>query len=205
MGVLPVAAGLLDVPDLGLGRTGDRLAICDLGLSDPGLDAELATQAIDIGPVVAVAVESAMPSSTASGVSISLETSDPPYIVDADAERIGQVCDNLISNALKFTPRGGTVTVRVENVGDKVVITFTDTGDNYRLTLRNGVLVYRKVTADPATAPATVTLANKLRLLMFAAGDATSPGLEITGDADALPSLVAVLDRPDPDFDIITP
>ena len=35
---------------------------------------------------------------------------------------------------------------------------------------------------------ATVTLANKLRLLMFAAGDATSPGLNVTGDADALPS-----------------
>lgn len=86
-----------------------------------------------------------------------------------------------------------------------VDITFTDTADNYRLTLRNGVLVYRKVTADPATAQATVALANKLRLLTFAAGDSASAGLEITGDAAALSSLVAVLDRPDPDFDIITP
>jgi alkyl sulfatase BDS1-like metallo-beta-lactamase superfamily hydrolase len=86
-----------------------------------------------------------------------------------------------------------------------VDITFTDTGDNYRLTLHNGVLVYRKVPADPATAQATVTLANKLRLLAFAAGDNDSPGLEVSGDAEALPSLIAVLDRPDPDFDIITP
>ena len=44
-----------------------------------------------------------------------------------------------------------------------------------------------------------------MRLLAFAAGDADSPGLEVTGDANALPSIVGVLDRPDPGFNIITP
>jgi alkyl sulfatase BDS1-like metallo-beta-lactamase superfamily hydrolase len=86
-----------------------------------------------------------------------------------------------------------------------VDITFGDIETNYRLVLRNGVLVYRKVPADPDTAQATVTLANKLRLLAFAVGDADSPGLEISGDANALPSIIAVLDRPDPGFNIITP
>jgi alkyl sulfatase BDS1-like metallo-beta-lactamase superfamily hydrolase len=86
-----------------------------------------------------------------------------------------------------------------------VDVTFVDAGSNYRLTLRNGVLVYRKVLADEATAAATIKLANKLRLLMFAAGDADSPGLEVTGDAGALPSILAVLDRPDPSFNIVTP
>ncbi len=61
-----------------------------------------------------------------------------------------------------------------------VDVTFLDVDTNYRLTLRNGVLVYRKVAADGATAHATVKLANKLRLLTFAAGDADSPGLEVT-------------------------
>jgi len=84
-------------------------------------------------------------------------------------------------------------------------ITFLDAAENYRLTLRNGVLVHRNVPADPATATATLSLANKLRLLAFAAGDATSPGFEITGDAAALGSLMGVLDRPDPDFAIVTP
>jgi len=84
-------------------------------------------------------------------------------------------------------------------------VTFSDVATNYRLTLRNGVLVYRKVQANASTAAATVTLANKLRLLMFAAGDTTSPGLDVTGDADALPSLMGVLDRPDPGFNIVTP
>ena len=56
-------------------------------------------------------------------------------------------------------------------------VTFLDVDTNYRLTLRNGVLVYRKAPADEATANATVKLANKLRLLAFAAGDNDSPGL----------------------------
>ena len=84
-------------------------------------------------------------------------------------------------------------------------VTFRDLDANYRLTLRNGVLVYRKATADPATATATLVLVSKLRLLMFATGDNTSPGLEVTGDADALTSLLGVLDKPDPSFNIVTP
>jgi alkyl sulfatase BDS1-like metallo-beta-lactamase superfamily hydrolase len=86
-----------------------------------------------------------------------------------------------------------------------VDITFLDIDANYRLTLRNGVLVYRKVPADDATANASVKLASKLRLMAFAAGDADSPGLDVAGDANALPSIIAVLDRPDPGFNIITP
>jgi alkyl sulfatase BDS1-like metallo-beta-lactamase superfamily hydrolase len=84
-------------------------------------------------------------------------------------------------------------------------VTFLDTATNYRLTLRNGVLVYRKVAAEPATAQATVQLATKMRLLTLAAGDNASPGLEISGDAEVLASLVGALDRPNPDFNIVTP
>ena len=84
-------------------------------------------------------------------------------------------------------------------------VTFADLAANYRLTLRNGVLVYRKVPADETTATATLKLATKARMLQLAAGDFTSAGFEVLGDATALTSLVGVLDRPDPSFDIITP
>ena len=84
-------------------------------------------------------------------------------------------------------------------------ITFLDTATNYRLTLRNGVLVYRKLDADTSTASATIRLANTLRLLAFTAGDLASPGLDVTGDGVALASLLAVLDQPDPGFNIVTP
>jgi alkyl sulfatase BDS1-like metallo-beta-lactamase superfamily hydrolase len=84
-------------------------------------------------------------------------------------------------------------------------LTFADGGANYRLTLRNGVLVYRECPADESTATATVRFANKLRLLAVAGGDFTSPGMDITGDAQALQTLLGALDQPDPSFNIITP
>ena len=86
-----------------------------------------------------------------------------------------------------------------------VDVTFADLDVNYRLTLRNGVLVYRKRPPEPATAAVTVTLAAKMRLLAAAMGDFDSPGLDVVGDAGALQALMGVLDRPDPNFNIITP
>lgn len=107
-----------------------------------------------------------------------------------------QVFDSLALNV--NGPRAWDLDIAVD-------VVFLDAGTNYRLTLRNGVLVHRKVPADEATAHATVKLANKLRLLAFAAGDNDSPGLKITGDGAALTSLLAAVDRPDPAFNIVTP
>lgn len=84
-------------------------------------------------------------------------------------------------------------------------IAFADSAVNYRLTLRNGVLVRREVAPDPATATVTVKLANKIRLLTVAMGDFASPGLELSGDQTALQALLSVLDGPDPSFNIVTP
>ncbi|OBB94549.1 alkyl sulfatase [Mycobacterium sp. 852002-30065_SCH5024008] len=84
-------------------------------------------------------------------------------------------------------------------------IAFADLAANYRLTLRNGVLVYRKAAAEPATATVTVELAGKSRLLTAALGDFDSPGLQISGDQAALRAFLGVLDQPDPSFDIVTP
>ncbi|OMC52444.1 alkyl sulfatase [Mycobacterium sp. IS-2888] len=84
-------------------------------------------------------------------------------------------------------------------------ISFADLAANYRLTLRNGVLVYRKVAADATTANVTVKLDSKFRLLTVAMGDFASPGLDISGDQTALQAFLGVLDEPDPNFNIVTP
>lgn len=84
-------------------------------------------------------------------------------------------------------------------------IAFVDSAVNYRLTLRNGVLVYRKVVADAASAAVTVKVAGKIRLLAVAMGDFASPGLEVSGDQTALQSFLGVLDEPDQNFNIVTP
>ena len=84
-------------------------------------------------------------------------------------------------------------------------LTFADLAANYRLALRNGVLVYRKAAADPGTAGVTVKLDSKARLLAVAMGDFASPGLDISGDQVVLQSFLGVLEEPDQSFNIVTP
>jgi alkyl sulfatase BDS1-like metallo-beta-lactamase superfamily hydrolase len=84
-------------------------------------------------------------------------------------------------------------------------VTLADHDVNYRLALRNGVLVQRRVPADAATASVTIKLDNAFRLLMLATGDFSSPGVEISGEQAALQQFLGVIERPDPSFNIITP
>jgi len=63
----------------------------------------------------------------------------------------------------------------------------------------------RRVPADVATASVTIKLDNAFRLLMLAAGDFSSPGVEISGDQAVLQQFLGVIERPDPSFNIITP
>jgi signal transduction histidine kinase len=53
---------------------------------------------------------------------------DVPVIVDADAEQLRQVLDNLIGNALQHTPRGSAVTVTVADQAGQAQLTVTDSG-----------------------------------------------------------------------------
>jgi alkyl sulfatase BDS1-like metallo-beta-lactamase superfamily hydrolase len=65
------------------------------------------------------------------------------------------------------------------------------------------VLIYIERPADD-TADATLTL-TKIRMLGLLAGDTSNPGIDIAGDAKVLPSLLGVLERGNPSFNIVTP
>lgn len=78
--------------------------------------------------VVTTAIDAMRPA--LEGASQQLEVALPadPVFVNGDAARLEQVLSNLLSNATKYTPRGGTVTVRVRADSGNVVTTIGDTG-----------------------------------------------------------------------------
>jgi signal transduction histidine kinase len=78
--------------------------------------------------IVTAAVESARPLAASAGIKLVAELPDDSPTTHGDPVRLGQACDNLISNALKFTPRGGTVTVSLSKRNQEAVITVRDTG-----------------------------------------------------------------------------
>ena len=89
----------------------------------------LRVQDIDLASVVEQSAKTGAPVAAARGVTLTCSTDDLPPVA-ADPVRIGQVVDNLISNALKFTPPGGRVDVRalVRDGGARIEIADTGAG-----------------------------------------------------------------------------
>jgi signal transduction histidine kinase len=62
------------------------------------------------------------------GIALTVEAGDALPAVFADAERLGQILRNLLSNALAHTPAGGRIVIRAGRRGDSVEITVRDSG-----------------------------------------------------------------------------
>jgi signal transduction histidine kinase len=103
---------------------GDLLFVARLDAS--GLDLQLQHD-VRLGEVVHDAVESATAHARSRQVALRYEP-DGDVRVRADRERLGQLVGNLISNGLKFTPAGGTVTARVFSDDGHAVLEVEDTG-----------------------------------------------------------------------------
>jgi signal transduction histidine kinase len=61
-------------------------------------------------------------------IELAVETSSPEMLVDADPDRLRQVIANLIDNAIKYSPSGGRIAVRVHANGRKGAIEIADHG-----------------------------------------------------------------------------
>ncbi|HEY9346453.1 MAG TPA: ATP-binding protein [Inquilinus sp.] len=82
---------------------------------------------------VGVAVRAAQGMAEERGVTLSVSSIDPAFGLFVDSIRLRQILDNLIGNAIKFTPHEGRVTIDVEIAADKSIhILVSDTGIGMR-------------------------------------------------------------------------
>ena len=87
---------------------------------------------VDLADIVRAGCESLRPSIEARNLRLSIEPTSRPCIVHGDADRLQQVVWNLVSNAAKFTARGGQVDVRLGVDESTAWISVTDTGVGIR-------------------------------------------------------------------------
>lgn len=82
---------------------------------------------VDLADILRESLETARPAAATAGVLLEANLGEG-MIVQGDHVRLGQAIDNLISNAIKFTGKGGTVTVSLSESGGDAVVVVRDTG-----------------------------------------------------------------------------
>jgi CheY-like chemotaxis protein/anti-sigma regulatory factor (Ser/Thr protein kinase) len=81
-----------------------------------------------VSPIVEAVINAFRPLADAKGVQLEIRLDAKKAIVIGDTNRLHQILTNLLSNALKFTPRQGRIEVRLECKHSDVQITVSDTG-----------------------------------------------------------------------------
>jgi signal transduction histidine kinase len=89
----------------------------------------------NVADAVSAAIETVTPAAAAKEIVIEAEVADRTETITADADRLQQIVWNLVSNAVKFTPKGGRVAVKVGRQGSDVFIRVSDTGEGIRPTV----------------------------------------------------------------------
>jgi len=102
---------------------GDLLFVAQVEAGTISLQRERA----DLNEIVREGVEAARPAAAGKQLELAFACASTAD-VDVDRARIAQVVDNLISNAVKFTPTGGHVTARTQVHGNSVILEITDDG-----------------------------------------------------------------------------
>jgi signal transduction histidine kinase len=83
---------------------------------------------VDLGAVVGEQVSEVADDAERAGVTVTTEVSGELGTFRGDPRGLGQLCRNLLSNAIRYSPAGGRVTVRLDRRGDRIRLQVEDTG-----------------------------------------------------------------------------
>jgi two-component system CheB/CheR fusion protein len=89
---------------------------------------QLSMRLVELLEIVESALQAVRPTALAKGIDIGLACDTAAESVLGDPDRLHQVAWNVLSNAVKFTPKGGKVEVHVGRVGTSAQLRVTDTG-----------------------------------------------------------------------------
>jgi signal transduction histidine kinase/CheY-like chemotaxis protein len=89
----------------------------------------LQTRAIDLREVVALTLQTLEKSIDARSLSLSMDCDRGPAHVIADPVRLEQIVSNLVTNAIKYTPPGGSIEIFCQESGDEIELHVKDNGD----------------------------------------------------------------------------
>lgn len=92
-------------------------------------DLRLDRAPVPVARLLEAAAAAGQERAAAAGVHLAADGAPAEAVVEVDPRRMGQVLDNLVSNAIRHTPRGGRVDLRAVVTGERVHITVTDTGE----------------------------------------------------------------------------
>ena len=88
----------------------------------------LLIEQVDVGKILHDTVEAFEPMASTKGIGLDAEVAVTPLHADMDGGRMLQVLANLVSNAIKFTPATGRVSIRARAEGSEILFSVSDTG-----------------------------------------------------------------------------
>ncbi len=89
---------------------------------------DLRMEPVKLRDILEVAVETVRPLLEQKQHRLEVHFLPQPVMIDGDSTRLAQIFSNLLNNAAKYTEPGGSISLRVEQATDQVMITITDTG-----------------------------------------------------------------------------